>query len=197
MKKNFISLLIVILLGGMVFAELRDKNGELAKISEYIKSLDEKIEKARAAKQINKIAELKELKRKELAQAKTLKDKVDKSEKSVGRSGWTDKWQARAGIGGGGLIMTGGYALQPINEFDTLAEVGLGIGGAYPILLLDARGIMPLTNTYLDYAGLELSLADSRLGLGLFIGKKAGDFDLELGYNSTLGITVGAVYKFK
>lgn len=195
-KKNFISLLIVVLLGGMVFAESGNNNDELAKIRDNLKSLDVKIEKARAAKQINKIAELKELKRKELAQAKILKEAVDRSEKSGGRSSRSDKWQARAGIGGGGLIMTGGYAFQPINEFDTLAEVGLGIGGAYPILLLDARGIMPLTSTYLDYAGLELSLADSRLGLGLFIGKKAGDFDLELGYNSTLGITAGAVYKF-
>ena len=197
MKKSFVLTLIVILFNGMVFAEPGDKSGELAKIGEYIKSLDEKIEKARAARQINKLAELKELKRKELAQAKTLKDKIGKAEKPGARSGWSNKWQARAGIGGGALIMAGGYSLQPINEFDTLVEAGLGIGKAYPILVLDARGIMPLTNTYIDYTGLELSLADSKLGLGLFMGKKVGDFDAEIGYNTTLGITVGAVYKFK
>ena len=67
---------------GAAVAQVKEKKDELKKVKNYIKVLDQKIEKARNAKQINKIAQLKDLKRKELARAKTLQQEIARLEKA-------------------------------------------------------------------------------------------------------------------
>ena len=206
-------------MAGMACAQLEEKKAELEKVKIYIKTLDEKIVKARAQRKINKIAELKHLKRRELERAKKLRQEIASLEKvsprgrAVGRpahAGGRGRFQASAGYGGGGAMFGGGYVM-PVGLAEAQFNAGLGIGNSYTVLCANVAGVFPLRNFYV---GLEVGGASysekvrkipglsgdidkgSRAGFGVFAGTKLGLIRAQVGYNSALGLTVGAIYRF-
>lgn len=220
MRKIFGLLLIFVFLVGMSgigFAQVGEKKAELAKVKQYIKVLDQKIKKARAAKKINKIAELKDLKRKQLGRAKRLKEEIKESEKVRKKAGVKrrgpkikGRFQIEAGYGGGAGILGVGYAM-PMASFGLLVDAGYGIGNKYSVITANVSGILPFGD---NYAGLGLGVASysetvtdivglsgnidkgSKAGFGVFFGTKLGMICAQIGYNSALGATAGAIYKF-
>lgn len=210
----FFIFVFVIGLTGVCFAQLDEKKAQLDKIRKYLNVLDEKIQKARAAKKINKIAELKDLKRKELERAKLVRGEIDKlgKEKIAGKgkkAGYSG-YYGKVGYGGGAGIVGGGY-IVPQQNFDLLLGADLGIGSGYTIIGAQVSAVAPVSQ---GYAGLQVgffnysqTVADilglsgninsgGNLGVGIFGGMKVETVDVQIGYNSALGITAGAVYKF-
>lgn len=213
----FLVFILLVSIAGIGFAQIEEKKAGLEKIQDYVKSLDQKIERARAAKQISKVSEFKELKRKELERAERLRKEIAKLETEAKAKIQAPKIERKggfllgAGFGGGAGIVGVGYRHPIMQNFDLTFNAGLGIGNKYSIVIAGVTGIMPFGN---NYAGLEIGLANysekvtdlpglsgtfekgSRVGLGLFVGTPIGPVRAELGYNSALGLTAGAVYKF-
>jgi len=217
-----IFLVFIFGLATLSFADLNDKKTELEKVKKYLVTLDEKIKVARQAKKINKIAELKDFKRANLARAEALKKELEKKgivvaeiieveevEEIVVRKE-SSGWMGEAGYGGGALILKGGY-LSPLKEDTSLIiNAGLGIGSGYTIIIAGVSALRPFgknfagielglvsySATVADILGLSGRVSGSRLGLGLFGGTKVRDFNVCLAYNTALGITVSALYKF-
>lgn len=119
-------------------------------------------------------------------------------------------FQLSAGYGGGAGIIGAGYYI-PIAAVDLEIGAGYGIGNKYSILTAGVAGVMPLGNFCV---GLEGGMANysenvenipgisgqidkgSKAGVGIFAGTKLGMISARIGYNSALGLTAGAVYKF-
>lgn len=209
-------LIFVLVLGimGPAFAQLEEKKAQLEKIKKYIVVLDEKIEKARAAKQINKLAQLKDLKRNELERAKVLNTEIAALQRrgprgrAVGlrRHGFL----VGGGYGGGAGIISGGYVF-PLAAVNVRAGAGVGIGNSYTVINAGVAGVLPLGRFF---TGLELGMANysktvtnipgvsgninsgTTFGAGIFFGMPLGPVRAQLGYNSALGLTAGANYRF-
>lgn len=221
MKRIVSTLLLFGLVIGLLqpaFAGLEEKKATLAKVRKYIKILDQRIIKARKARKINKIAELKEIKRKELKRAKRLKQEIAKLGKGKGKAKGRAKglmmpkgrFQVGLGFGGGAGMLGVGYGML-VAGLDLLLGAGYGIGNQYSVVTVGLAGVFPFGN---NYAGLELGLASysetvsdvlgvsgniekgSKAGIGIFGGTKLGMVDAQIGYNTALGLTVGAIYKF-
>lgn len=209
-----------------VFGQIEGKKAELEKVRQYIKLLDAKIVKARAAKQINKVAQLKDLKRKELARAEKLKKDISALETAEIKVKVKAKVQERvkakaeprrrglqvgAGLGGGAAMLRLGYFFPLLQGMDVVLDAGYGIGNEYSVIAGNAAGIFSLGNLY---TGLELSVANysetvtdiigisgnidkgSKLGFGVFVGRPFGRLKAQVGYNTALGLTAGALLKF-
>lgn len=201
------------------FAQLKEKKEELRKIGDYIKLLDTKIIKARQARQINKIARLKELKRFEIDRAEKIRQEIAELESIPGgrfvpkqRVGRPRGFCAGVGYGGGSGVVKLGYVLPFVRQSEVIVDLGYGIGNSFNITLIEVSGRMPLGRD--NFAGLELSSANysksvtdvpglsgtigagSRSGFGVFAGRWLGKTQVQVGYNSALGLTVGAIYKF-
>ncbi len=119
-------------------------------------------------------------------------------------------FQLSGGYGGGAVIIGGGYSI-PIAAFDLEIGAGYGIGNKYSIVAAGVAGVMPLGNFCI---GLEGGMADysenvenipgisgqidkgSKTGFGVFAGTNLGIVSARIGYNSALGVTATAVYKF-
>jgi len=216
----FLVLLFVAGICGAAMAQLREKRAELEKVKNYIKVLDQKIVNARNAKQINKIAQLKDMKRKELARAEALQLEITRLEKTgpgpspkaKGRAVGPRKggFQLSAGYGGGAGIIGAGYSI-PIAAINLEIGAGYGIGNKYSVMTAGVAGVFPLGNFCV---GLEGGMANysekvenipgisgeidkgSKAGGGVFVGTKLGMISARIGYNSALGATAAAVYKF-
>jgi len=220
MKRSLAVLLAAVLLLGFVgaaFARADDERAELDKVKEYLVVLDQKIKEARAQRHINKLAQLKHLKRQELARAKRLRHEIAALEsgskkaagpKPVAATG--RRLQANAGFGGGGVLLCIGYSM-PVARVELLPNAGIGIGNGYTILAAGLAAVIPLGDACL---GVEGGLVDysSRVGnipgvsgtlekgmsagFGIFAGRKIGPVRAQVGYNSALGLTLGAAYRF-
>jgi hypothetical protein len=223
MKKITAVLLATVLVVGLsfpVFGQIEGKKAEIEKVRQYIKLLDVKIKKARAAKKVNKIAQLKDLKRKELARAGKLKLEIEALEKAQVKVKAKGQVKVKArrrglqlgvGLGGGAGMLRVGYRLPLLQELDVVLDAGVGMGNEYTVITGGAAGIFTLGNLY---TGLELCIANysetvtdilgvsgnidkgAKLGFGVFVGRPFGRLKAQVGYNSALGLTAGAVFKF-
>ncbi|MFH1683906.1 MAG: hypothetical protein ABIA67_03385 [Candidatus Margulisiibacteriota bacterium] len=219
MKKVIVVFILSVLvfgLGKAAFAQLEEKKAELEKVKKYIVLLDNKIELARKAKQINKIAEINETKRNASQRAKKLSaeiatlEKVKPKARGLGPKG-RGGLQASAGLGGGSLILGIGYERPLQQNMDIVLDAGYGFGNQFSVITAGVSGLMPFGD---NYAGLRLGLANysetvsgvlgvsgnvvkgSKFGLGVFAGRPIGPVTAQIGYDTALGLTAGAVYKF-
>lgn len=221
MKKIIAVLLATVLVLSLpVFGQIEGKKAELEKVRQYIKLLDTKIVDARAAKKINKVAQLKELKRKELERAEKLKLEIAALEKAEVKVKVKAKAEVKArdrglqigaGLGGGSGMIKIGLLLPLLQGMDVVLDAGYGMGNEYSVIAGGAAGIFTLGNLY---TGLELCVANysetvtdiigvsgniekgSKLGFGVFVGRPFGRLKAQVGYNTALGLTAGAVFKF-
>lgn len=221
MKKITGAILAMLLVLGWslsAFADLAGKKAEFDKTKQYLNVLDKKIAEARAARKINKVAQLKALKQKELERAKALKEEIAKLERAPrieptrrAEPGKKSGWLIGAGYGGGAGIVDLGYVWPIQNRFDLILCAGLGVGNQYTIMEGKIAGKIPVGGHFVGIeAGLEnysqavtgitgLSGNVSRganYGGGVFAGTTLGDFQVQVGYNTALGLTAGALYKF-
>ncbi len=220
--KKFVTMLLtgLLLLGLSVSASasLAEKKAEFVKVKKYLGTLDKKIKKARSARKVNKVSQLKDLKRKALARAKTLKGEISQLESGTAveptkraEPGKKLGWLVGAGYGGGAGIVDVGYVWPIKHQFDLIVSGGLGIGSGYTIIGGKVAGLMPVWG---HFVGLEGGLANysqtiagvmgvsgnlasgANYGVGVFVGTTLGDFQVQAGYNTALGLTAGGVYKF-
>jgi len=221
--KKYLAVIFIFVFGLILiqpaFAQLEEKKVELKKIGAYIKFLDTKIVKARKARQINRLARLKELKRLEIARAEKLRKEIAGLESVPGgrylpkqRVGRKRGFCAGVGYGGGSGVVKLGYVIPSMRNSEVIIDLGYGLGNSFNITLFEVSGRMPLGRD--NFAGLELSMANysqsvtdvpgisgtigagSRTGFGVFAGRWLGKTQVQVGYNSALGLTVGAIYKF-
>jgi hypothetical protein len=120
-------------------------------------------------------------------------------------------WQVFGGYGGGAGLVKAGY-LFPINPgFTLVADAGFGLGNNFSIMPVDVQGVFPLGSNRL---GVEITAANyskaitnvpgvsgtisqgTHMGAGIFFGMPFRNFNVQVGYNTALGVNVGAVYKF-
>lgn len=223
MKRSLAVLLVAVLLLGFVgaaFARADDERAELDKVKKYLVVLDQKIKQARAQRHINKLAQLKHLKRQELARAKKLVADISALESGskkaagpkpvpAGLAAWR-RLQANAGFGGGGLLLGIGYVM-PVARVELLPNAGIGIGNGYTILSAGLAAVIPLGDAcfgveggLVDYSarvgnipGVSGNLEKGMsAGFGVFAGRKIGPVRARVGYNSALGLTLGAAHRF-
>lgn len=222
MKKIVVAFLLMFLVVGLTqvaFAQLKEKKAELARVNKYIITLDEKIRKARGARKINKIAEINEIKRNSLQRAKKLRKEIAKLEKGkpktrrpryVGPKG-RGGLQASVGLGGGSLLLGIGHGRPIQPNMDIVIDAGYGLGNQFSVLTAGVSGVMLFDE---NYAGLRVGLSNysetlsnvpglsgnvtkgGKIGLGVFAGKSLGAFKAQIGYDTALGLTAGAVFKF-
>ncbi|MGB9613866.1 MAG: hypothetical protein ACPL4K_06840 [Candidatus Margulisiibacteriota bacterium] len=217
MKKIIGVILVVVFLVGlspMLLAQIEVKKEELRKVEAYIKSLDQKINQAQAAKQTKKVKELKilreeQIKRAQALQAEIIKLQTGKPSASKLKSEKAG-FLAGAGYGGGAGILSVGYAL-PLGGVDLNFDAGYGIGNKYSILVADISSVFSFAE---NYAGLALGVANysdkvtdipglsgiidkgAKVGFAVFAGRSLGMINVQAGYSTALGLTVGAKVKF-
>jgi len=234
MRKFFAVLLIFLVgLSTICLAQIDEKKVELAKVREYIVTLDNKIKQARAARKINKISEIKEMKRRSLDRAKVLKAQIAALEGKKVKEVVVEEvvvkekvvvvaapikikrhngWLGKATYGGGAANFTGGFLFPFRDDLDYILDGGLGIGSGYTIISGNAALVKLLGQ---NYAGVEMGLVNySRtvtdilglggnvssglhIGLGIFGGTYImDDYQVQMGYNTALGITLSVIRKF-
>lgn len=211
-----LTLVFMVSTSEICFAQVREKKVELEKIKVYIKVLDQKIDNARKAKLTIKVKEMIKEKQKQLDRAKALENEITRLEKttvtkvSVVTPERTAGFLAGAGFGGGAGIVKIGYLLPLMEGLDVAFGVGYGMGNGYSVPVGDAAAIIPFRNYF---AGLSLGAASysqkveniaglgvvdkgTKFGIGVFGGTMLGPTRVQLGYDSALGLTAGAIYKF-
>jgi len=208
---------------------LFEKKAELAKVSKYINTLDEKIKAAKKSNNISKENQLKNLKTDALAQAREVKEEINKMEnpEPISQPVVREEVVIREVIverekstNIGGNIMYGGGAggvgidfIRSIKE-DVNFRIGIGYlqGNQYNVMTAGLAVMRVSIDKYIglgiDYASYSATVTDipglsgntaqgGHTGVGLFAGISLDDSkDLEVGYNSALGFTGRAVYKF-
>ena len=165
------------------------------------KKLKAEIAKLKAGKSVPEVKEVK----KEVAQPAV---PVATQTTEQGRSA---SLLATGGFGGGAGILEIGYLWPLQKQMDIGVEAGLGVGSGYTILLAGLTGIMPLGNNFIglnaglanysdtiaDIPGVSGNVAKgSNFGVGIFGGTTFRQIKLRVGYNTSLGLMLGALYKF-
>ena len=131
-------------------------------------------------------------------------------EEKLQTAGNKNVFQAGGGFVGGALMVGVGYSVPKGEDVNLLFEGGYGLGSQYSVLALGVGGVFPLMENYI---GLELSLVNyservaevlgmgavdrgPRFGIGVFAGKPVGPVQVQIGFNSALGLMAEAIYKF-
>jgi len=194
-------LLSVLQLKGLAISQKE----ELAKVRAYIGVLDQKIALAKKENDKSKIVQLQELKQQQVARAAQLSNTAGSE-----AMGGAKNIILGLGFGGGCGVLSAGYFF-PNNNLGLLLDGGIGIGNNYTVLSAGLSKVLPLQEKY--YMGLDLTGASYsktvtginglsgnieqglRLGVGIFLGGKiAPPLNVQLGYNTVLGLTVGLLH---
>jgi hypothetical protein len=118
-------------------------------------------------------------------------------------------WEAGFGYRGGAFVVGAGYAF-PFNSIGMTANAGYGFGNRFSLLTAGVGAAVPVG---MNHAGLELSLVNYSaalsgvpgvgsvnqglaFGLGVFAGTEVNAVRVRLGYNTVMGLTAGAAYRF-
>jgi type II secretory pathway pseudopilin PulG len=225
MRKMLIGLIVLtgmILLLQPAFGQVSDKKAELEKVRKYISLLDQKIINARNLGDQQKVIQLQGMKQKELDRAQRLKQEIEGMEMPATRRETVRESRTAAetrkggflvggGYGGGAAIIKAGYAFPVGQNYDLGLNAGFGIGNEYSIVMGGAFGKILFDNFY---TGIDLGFANysetvtniagisgniekgGQFEAELFAGAQLGQIQLQAGYNTALGITATAAYKF-
>ena len=224
MRKMLMGLLVLfgmVVMLAPAFGQISAKQDELARVREYIKVLDGKIIKARNAGDQQKVIQLQGLKQKELDRAKRLKQEIESMGATTYRAparpapavgvARRGGFLVGGGFGGGAAVLKAGYSYPVAQNFDLGLTAGFGIGNEYTIVMGGAFGKILFGNFYtgidLGYASYSETVTNiagisgniekgGHFGAELFAGSKLGPIELQAGYNTALGVTAGAAYKF-
>jgi len=231
-KSKFLCVLFVCIFAISAFADLAAKQAEQKKVWQYIQGLDAKIIAARDKNQTDKVIELKDLKRMAMIRVKDLKIEIAKEEGDVISSApiiesqekvvvkevvlteaskRTPGFLAKAGFGGGGLMVLGGF-VKPHESFDVLVDAGLAMGNQYSVMILDVAARVWMDERFaglgLTYANYSETVTDipglsgniekgGKIGAEVFGGLMLQkDMTAQVGYNTALGLVACVGYKF-
>lgn len=113
----------------------------------------------------------------------------------------------KGGLAGGAALVAGEYRI-PVGPVFIGGELGYAMGSGFGIIDVGARILYPLEKTFvgieLSYAGYSKDVTSvpglsgvikSGVGIGLFGGTAFGPIELNVGYNTILGIRADAGYR--
>lgn len=135
---------------------------------------------------------------------------VAKAEQKIDVIGRESGFQIGGGYGGGAGIVDISYIMPVKDNLDFVLGGVYGIGNQYTITVIKVAGIMPLGN---NYAGLGIGMANysqsvadiplvsgnisagSNTGVSIFAGTTLDVLQVQVGYDSALGLILSAGYK--
>ena len=117
---------------------------------------------------------------------------------------------AKIGLGGGSVLISGSY-LVPSGSFYLGGEAGYGIGNQFGVLEFGVVALYPMEKNFVginlvsaNYSqtvqgvpGVSGNISGGNFGIGAFYGMTfSKNIQAEVGYNTALGLTLNAGYRF-